>query len=336
MSIVTVPTGSFTPGAQATLEYSAAVINASWDLALTKSSQMQTSIATATTGFLDIVTAPHITGGTASSASVVEPTITISDASTTGVYDDFQTQYLELVALLSDKYVAFQTTYFPDEHTLYAQAESWLQAALADPSGLPATVRAQLLADDAAVIIAETSRAKDSVIQAFAARRFPVPSGQALSATLQLDQSAQDKIAASSRNITKLSIDNLHFAVEKAETLRQIALGAAGDYVKALASGPDMASRLVGIGYDAQSKMVGAASQFYNARIAAAEQVNKVSQFNVGTALEVSSKNQMSDIQLIDSKLKALLTEVTALAQQSNALFNNLHANAGTSYSVSA
>ena len=335
MSIVTVPTGSFTPGAQATLEYSAAVINASWDLAITKSSQMQGAITSATTGFLDSATAPHITGGTASASAVVEPTITIADASTTGVYDDFQTEYLKLVALLSDKYAAFQTNYFPDEHTLYGQAEDWLQAALSDPSGLPASVRAQLLADDAAVIYAETARAKDSVLQTFAARRFPMPPGAAASAVLQLDQSAQDKMAEASRNITKLSIENLRFAIEKSLSLRQIALGAAGDYIKSLASGPDMASRLVNIGYDAQSKMVGAASQFYNARIAAAEQINKVAQFNVGTALEVSSKNQMSDIQLVDSKLKALLAEVTALAQQSNALFNNLHANAGTSYSVS-
>ena len=313
-NIVTPPTGSFTPGAQATLDYSAAVINASWNLALTKSTEMGVAIDAATTDFLNTATAPHVTAGTASSASVVEPTITIGDASTTGVYNDFQTQYLELVALLADKYALFQTTYFPDEHNLYTQAEDWLQAALADPSGLPASVRAQLLADDAAVIIAETSRAKDSVLQTFATRRFPVPSGQALSAT----------------------IDNLHFAIKEAMSLRQLALNAAGDYIKALASGPDMASRLVNVGYDAQSKMVSAASQFYNARIAAAEQVNKVSQFNVGTSLDAASKNQASDLHLIDDKLKALLAEVSALAQQSNALFNNLHANAGTSYSVAA
>jgi hypothetical protein len=143
-------------------------------------------------------------------------------------------------------------------------------------------------------------------------------------------------MAASSRNITKLSIDNLHFAVDKAINLRTLALSSAGEYIKALASGPDMASRLVNIGYDAQSKMVSAASQFYNSRIAAAEQINKISQFNVGTQLTAAEKNQAAELHIIDDKLKALLSEVSALSQMANALFNNLHANAGTQYSVAA
>ena len=334
--IVTVPAGNFTPGALGTFQYSAGVINASWNLANTKSTSMQAAITAATEDFLDVTAPPTITAGTASSTSVTEPTITISDAGAADVYDDFQTQYLELVALLADKFALFQTTYFPDDSVFYAQAEDWLQDALADPSGLPAATRAQLLGDAQATITTENNRAKDAVLATFSTRRMPMPSGQAASAVLQLEQGAQDKMAAASRDITKLSIDQLRFDIEKAIDCRKTAMSTAVEYIKALASGPDMASRLVNVGYDAQSKMVSAAAQFYNARIAAAEQVNKVSQFNVGLAMDASSKNQAAELSLIDSKLKALLTEVTALAQQANALFNNLHANAGTSYSVSS
>lgn len=336
MGIVTAPTGDFTPGAQATLDYSAAVINASWDLAQDKSTETNAAITAATTGFLNTLTTPHVTAGTATATAVTEPTITIADASTTDVYDDFQTQYLELVALLADKFSAFQTAYFPDDTVFYAQAEDWLQNALADPSGLPASVRAQLLGDTQAAILTESNRAKDAVLATFATRRMPMPGGQAASAVLQIEQGAQDKMAEAGRNITKLSIDNLKFAIEKAINCRTVAMSTAVDYIKALASGPDMASRLVGTGYDAQSKMISAASQFYNSRIAAAEQVNKVSQFNVGTELDAATKNQAADLHLIDDKLKALLAEVSALGQQTTALFNNLHANAGTSYSVSS
>ena len=335
VSITEVPgTGLTTAGATAA-NMAIDIINATWNLAIEKSDEASASISAATTGFLDTLTAPHVTAGTATSSAVTEPTITIADASTTDVYDDFQTQYLELVALLADKFSAFQTAYFPDDTVFYAQAEDWLQNALADPSGLPASVRAQLLGDAQAAILTESNRAKDAVLATFATRRMPMPGGQAASAVLQIEQGAQDKMAEAGRNITKLSVDNLKFAIEKAINCRTVAMSTAVDYIKALASGPDMASRLVGTGYDAQSKMISAASQFYNSRIAAAEQVNKVSQFNVGTELDAATKNQAADLHLIDDKLKALLAEVSSLGQQTTSLLNNLHASSGMTFSVS-
>lgn len=314
------------------------VINASWDLGLTKTAEYQEAVdgLSDVGGIFDGLEAPtNITANVATNTPVVEPTITISDASTTGVYGEFQTQYLELVALLAEKFGTFQQTYFPNEQAEYAKAELWLSEALSDPSGLPATVRSQLLADEQAAILMETSRAKDAVLAQFAARRFPMPPGAAASATLQIEQSAQDKMAEASRNITKLSVENLRFAVEKSLALRQVALGAANEYIKALASGPDMASRLVNIGYDAQSKMVSAASQFYNARIQAAELANKVSQFNVSSKLTADERNQATTMSMIEAKIKALMAEAQALAQMATSLFNNIHVSTGTSASSS-
>lgn len=336
MSIVTPPTGNFTPGAQATLDYSAAVINASWTLALQKSGEAQSKINTATTGFLDPLTAPTVSANTATGATVVEPTITIADASTSTVLADFDTEYLALIDLLAAKWIEFHNVHFPNDAAMYSSAESWIQAGMSDASGLPATVRAQMLADTQAAITAETSRAKDAVLAQFATRRFPLPPGAAASATLQLDQSAQDKMAEATRKVTIASVEQLRYIIDKAVGCRTLAMSATVDYVKALVSAPEIASKVVGIGYDAQSKMISAASQFYNSRISAAEQLNKVSQFNVSTVLDASSKNQAAELHLIDAKLKALLADVQTLAQQANALFNNLHANAGTSYSVSA
>jgi len=40
-------------------------------------------------------------------------------------------------------------------------------------------------------------------------------------------------------------------------------------------------------------------------------------------------------MKLIEDRLNALLTEIKAFAQIATSLFNNLHANAGTSYNVS-
>lgn len=238
--------------------------------------------------------------------------------------------------MLSDKFVTFRSTYFPNEQLGYAATEAWLNNALADPSGLPASVVSQILADDEARILKDASRATDAVLSTFAARRFPLPPGAAASATLQIQQKAQDAVAESSRKVIIQSIEQLRFVVTQTIGLRQAAMGSAIEYIKAIASAPDMASRLVGIGYDAQSKLISAASQFYNSRTAVAELKAKVDQFNVGTGVDVAAKNQASDLTLIEDRLKALLTECQAFAQMATSLFNNVHAAAGTSYSVSA
>lgn len=339
MTIVAVPEGNFTPGALATLQFSANVINATWDLANAKYDTYEQKIAAITdaaTGWLSTLAAPHITAGTVKDPTVVEPTVDIpSTQSASDIMSMFDTKYLELVAMLVDKFTTFQTTYFPDDSAVYTAAEDWLQAAIANDHGLPPAVAAQILTDDKDRIVADAARATDTVLAQFAARRFPLPPGAAAAAAIEIQKKAQDEIAASSRKLMMNSVEQLRWVVEKTLSLRQLAMDSAIKYITALASGPEMASRLVGLGYDAQSKLISAASQFYNSRVAAAELTSKVGQFNVSTALTAAEKNQAADLALIEDRLKALLSETQALAQMTTAMLNNLHSSSGTQYSVS-
>jgi hypothetical protein len=336
--IVEVPTGNFTPGAAAAVQNPARVINAAWNLGLTKSSDTTTridAITDETTGWLSTQAAPHVTGGSVTSPNVVEPNVTIPESQSAGdVMTLFDTKYAEMVTMLSDKFIAFRTTYFPDESATYSAAETWLKAALDNPtSGLPVAVQDQLLTEDKDRITADAVRASDAVLQTFAARRFPLPPGAAASAITQIQQKAQDEIAGSSRKLTIMSVDTMKFAIEKTLVQRQMAMSAAVEYIKAIAS-PDSMAQLVNVGYDAQSKLISAASQFYNSRTAVAELTAKVAEFNVSTTLDVAVKNQAADLTMIEDRLKAMLAACQLIAQEATSLFNNVHASAGTSYSV--
>jgi len=86
---------------------------------------------------------------------------------------------------------------------------------------------------------------------------------------------------------------------------------------------------------DAQTKLISSAAQYYNARTDVQKLVTDAAKFNVSTTLDAAVKNQATDMQLIEDRLNALLTEIKAFAQIATSLFNNLHANAGTSYNVS-
>ncbi len=330
MPIVTVPTGN---------DYSAMtaeLINAAWGQANAKVNSFESKLTGATNDWLDTANAPHITAGTALGANIAEPGVTIPASTDVGdVMSTFDTKYLELVAMLSDKYTTFLTTYFPNDTAIYSAAETWLQSAITNPTGLPAAVADQLMTDSRDKLLADANRASDAVLAKFAALRFPLPPGAAASAVLQIQQTAQDKIAEAERKIVVASVEQLRWTVEKLVDLRKTAAGSAIEYIKALASGPDTASRLINFGYDAQSKLISAASQFYGVRAEVAKIANQNAQFNVSTALEAATKNQSSDLALIEDRLKALLTECQALATMATSLFNNLHASAGVSASDS-
>ena len=309
------------------------VINASWNQGLMSQVEYSGKITAAQTDFLDEAAAPTVTAGSVSVPTVSAPGVTIpATAEVADVLDVFDTKYLELVAMLSDKFTAFRSAYFPNESSSYAVAENWLSEAVSNPSAaLPPDVAAQLLGEDQARILADASRASDAAIAQFASRRFPLPPADAAAAVVQIQQKAQDEIAESSRKLTIAAIEMQKFSIEKLLGLRQVAMSSAVEYIKALASGPDMASRMVGVGYDAQSKLISAAADFYRADIQAAEMTSKVAQYNNSVALEAATKNQASQLTLIEDKLKALLAEAQSLASMTTSLFNNVHAQVGIS-----
>lgn len=306
------------------------IINATWNEGKTSKAEFSAKIATALSGFLDIAAAPHVTAGTVSIPAISEPAVDIPTTQSAGdVITVFDTKRGEIVAELVTKFADFRTSFFPDESNAYVAAENWLQAAIADPSGLPPAVAAQIFGDDQARILVDKTRGQDAVIAQFAARGFPLPPDVAASAVMQIEQKAQDQMAESSRKVAMLSVEMQKFNVEKLLGLRGMAMDSAIKYISALASGQDIASKVVGIGYDAQSKLIASASSFYNARTQAAETMSKVAQYNNSLALEGAAKNQMADMGMIENKLKTLLAEAQAIAQMTTALFNNLHASVG-------
>ena len=310
------------PGAEAIEQ----IINATWAEAQANKAEFATKLATALSGFLDTTNTPHITAGSVAIPAISEPAVSIPSTQSAGdVITEFGSQRLAIVAELIQKFSDFKVTYFPDEANAYIAAEDWLQAAIADPSGLPPAVVAQIFGDDQARILEDKSRAQDAVIAQFASRRFPLLPDVAASITMQIEQKAQDELAESSRKVALLSVEMQKFNVEKLLGLRGMAMDSAIKYISALASGQDIASKVIGVGYDAQSKLISAASSFYNARTQAAETMSKVAQYNNSTQLEAAAKNQMADMEMVKNKLNALLTDCEVVGRAMAALYNNLH-----------
>lgn len=332
----TVGAVSTTPLAKIATRMAEAVVNTTWNEANVMKADFSTKLGAASAGFLDVTASPHVTAGTVSVPTVAAPGVIIpSSVDTTQVMATFSAEQTIQFNQLVNACSGFLTTHFPNEPTGYSAAQQWLTDALANPnSGLPLAVQQQIFGDDQARILADKVRAQDAVVAQFAGRRFPLPPDVAASLTMQIEQKAQDEMAESSRKVAILSVEMLKFSVEKLIGLRGMALDAAIKYIGALVAGPEVASRLVGIGYDAQSKLISSAAEFYRADIQAADLSSKVAQYNNSITLEAATKNQAADLTMIEDKLRALLTECESIARMATSMYNNLHANAGLSVSL--
>jgi len=240
-------------------------------------------------------------------ATVVEPLVAIpSSVTAADIYAEFEEQYTELVTLLDGKFTSFRASFFPTENATYTLAENWLAAAIANPNvGLPPAIAAQIWGDDSARILADSSRAQDAIVAQFAGRRFPLPNDVASSAILQLQQKTQDLQAESSRKIAIMSVEMQKWIVEKILGLREMAMKSVVDYVKTIAMGPEIASRLVPIGYDAQSKLISAVSQYYNARTGAVGLTYKGTEKNAELAQDTNTQNLKSEMATVEHWVKA-------------------------------
>ena len=118
--------------------------------------------------------------------------------------------------------------------------------------------------------------------------RFPLPSGALASAVLQAPTEGAGRHCRRLRKLVIASIEQLRFVVDKVLSLRQSAMAAALDYCRTLASATPGAVQLTEAAYDAQVKLINSAAAYYGARTNASEAVAKVSQFNVGTSVQVA------------------------------------------------
>lgn len=304
-----------------------AAINSTWDLGLDNRTKTMDKITAIVADLQDALNTPTMTASTVTPATVDEPLVTIpSSVTSADIYAEFTAQYTELITLLDAKFTSFRSTFFPTEQATYTLAENWLAAAIANPDvGLPPSIAAQIYGDETARTLADSGRAQDAAVAYFAGRRMPLPADVAASAILQIQQKAQDLQADSSRKIAVMSVEMQKWIVEKILSLRDMALKSVLDYVKTESLGPEIASRLIPVGYDAQSKLISAVSSYYNARTGAAELTYKGTQHNADMTQDAATQNLKAEMMMVTEWVKSILTEVQTMSQMATALFNNVH-----------
>lgn len=262
----------------------------------------------------------------------VEPPVTIpmNAAGVDGAL--YGSTYDQIITDLSDKFANFFSEYFPNECDYLQEAQAKLCEMLDGGSGIPAHVENQIWQRDRSRVLEDVSRARDDVLATFASRGFPLPPGAAAHTMRLAEAEANNKIAQQSRDVAikhvEILIENIKFAVQQALDYRVKGIQAAGDYIKVLALGPEIAMKLATSAAGAQAQLISAASQYYRNRIAVEELKLDAAKFNADARNEAG----MNDVREFSQRLKARTDTLSAAARaagdQAAAALNAVHASA--------
>lgn len=243
----------------------------------------------------------------------------------------FDSIYQTIINDLADRFRQFMDDYLSIDVELMPEAEAWLKRAIADGgSGVDALVEFQIWQRDRDRITVEAASASDEAVSQWAAKGYPLPPGAA-NATLQAIQRKRSAdIAAVSRdtaiNAFKTEIENVRFAITQAIDYRVKALAAAGDYIRALASAPDVASRLSTQAADAQARLISAAASFFNARTGAKELVLRAQLANQDTGLKTADMLIDNNTAFTDMRVRAVVAAAESAGKQAAAALNGINA----------
>lgn len=319
----------FTGGAPAVVRD---VMNIAWQVAQEKSAytDARTDAAINVAG-----NAPQIKAPNALDAIEVPDPQDITALSPSQALALYSTTAQQVQQMLTSSFTSFLASYFPVGSEL-AAAQQWLQSAIGNGgSGINAGVEAQLWERDRSRVLAEAARAQDEVLGAWAARGYALPPGAAAYQVLQVQKAAQDKVAEVGRTAAIKSFDteieNVRFAVKTAIDYRVAAIGAAGEYIKALALGPQVGAEVASTVVEAQGKLADAAASYYRAQIDALRIPLQIATTNAELQQRTNEANLGAQLAALKNRVDAALAAAQSAGTQAAAALNALNAGASIS-----
>lgn len=270
---------------------------------------------------------------TPATPAVAEPNVHIPSTAAGVDAALFDSTYQRIIQDLSDKYAAFLVEFFPVNGGLMAGVEEWLARAITQGgTGVNAAVEAQIWQRDRDRITTEAASASEEAVAAWAARGFPLPPGAAVASVQAIARKRTADINAQGRDVAinafRVEIENVRFAITTAINYRSQSVQAAGDYIRAMALGPQLATQLATSASDAQGRLIASASSYYRARIDVAQLAQQrnlaITDFNLRAAI-TSSQNAVNYSQLRSS---TALGVAQSLGQQAAAALNAVNATA--------
>lgn len=241
----------------------------------------------------------------------------------------YEAQLDKLVALLSDQLGNFFATYYPLQSDAFDEAQTWLVNTITNGgTGVNAAIEDAIWQRARDRVISDGRRVEEQIATGYAAKGYSLPQGSMLKKIEQARfKQASDTGVASTTIAAKqleIEIETVKFAIGKAIDSRTMAMNAAADYIRAIASSPDAAARVAGLNTDVKAKMMAAAGDFYRARLSRDEIVLRSKLAKVDSNVDVWKMQKQNATDSARVNVSALASAADAFARAAQAALSSL------------
>ena len=251
----------------------------------------------------------------------------------------YEAQLEKIVALLSDQLAGFFARYYPLAADAYDEASAWLVNQITNGgAGVNEQVAAELWQRARERIIRDGRRVENQIATGYAAKGYMIPPG---AMTAKMEEARFQQLTATGEAATAVAskmfdaeVDMIKFAVDAAIKARQMAMSAAADYIRAVASAPDSAVRTYNMKDENRARMIAAAADWYRARLSRDEIVlkSKLSEKEIDYKIYEHRRTQATRND--DVRVRALASAADVYARTASAALSSLNSIVSTAANI--
>jgi hypothetical protein len=246
----------------------------------------------------------------------------------------------QILAMIQQGMADFISEYFPHPE-YYEDAINWCDHAVREGgTGINRVVETQLFERERARVGAEVARVEDEVISSWADRGFPLPPGALTSQVNQVRLDGMKQLATASRDIMvnswETEVESMRFAVTALLAQRQVALDAAGNYIRTLILGPETAMKLATGLAGLRTDLARALVQMYSAEASALEPRVRLAIADADLKMRGEEANLRAATGAVDAKVRATMAGAQMFGTQAAAGLNAINTSASISGSDSS
>ena len=251
----------------------------------------------------------------------------------------YEAQLDKIVALLSDQLAGFFAKYYPLAADAYDEANAWLLDQITNGgAGVNEQVAAELWQRARERIIRDGRRVENQIATGYAAKGYMIPPG---AMTAKMEEARFQQLTATGEAATAVAskmfdaeVDMIKFAVGQALEARKMAMSAAADYIRAVASAPDSAVKTYNMKDENRARMIGAAADWYRARLSRDEIVlkSKLSEKEIDYKIYEHRRTQAT--QNDEVRVRALASAADVYARTASAALSSLNSIVSTAANI--
>ena len=251
----------------------------------------------------------------------------------------YEAQLDKIVDLLSNQLAGFFAKYYPLAADAYDEASAWIVNQITNGgAGVNEQVAAELWQRARERIIRDGRRVENQIATGYAAKGYMIPPG---AMTAKMEEARFQQLTATGEAATAVAskmfdaeVDMIKFAISQALEARKMAMSAAADYIRAVASAPDSAVRTYNMKDENRARMINAAADWYRARLNRDEIVLRSKLAEKEIDYKIYEHRGDYEVKADDVRVRALGSAADVYARTASAALSSLNSIVSTAANI--